>query len=96
MRLSEFIRKNSEQIAAEWQAFALTCSPAADTMTELALRDHIVEMLDAIATDLDTVQSAADQDQKAKGKLPGARLRTPPQRFTPDFGKSTGSRWTSC
>ena len=39
-------------------------------MTELALRDHIVEMLDAIATDLDTVQSAADQDQKAKGKTP--------------------------
>ena len=70
MRLSEFIRKNSEQIAAEWQAFALTCSPAADTMTELALRDHIVEMLDAIATDLDTVQSAANQDQKAKGKAP--------------------------
>ena len=70
MRLSEFIRKNSEQIAAEWQAFALTCSPAADTMTELALRDHIVEMLAAIATDLDTVQSAADQDQKAKGKTP--------------------------
>ena len=70
VRLSEFIRKNSEQISAEWQAFALTCSPAADTMTELALRDHIVEMLDAIATDLDTVQSAADQDQKAKGKAP--------------------------
>ena len=70
MRLAEFIRANSEQIAVEWQAFALTCSPAADTMNELALRDHIVEMLDAIATDLDTFQSAADQDQKAKGNAP--------------------------
>jgi len=68
VRLSDFIRENSAQISAEWQAFALTCVPAAEMLTELALRDHIVEMLEAIATDLDTFQSPAEQDRKGKGK----------------------------
>jgi len=42
-------------------------------------------MLEAIATDLDTFQSAADQDQKAKGKAPRRATETPRR----------GSRWTS-
>jgi hypothetical protein len=49
-------------------------------------------MLEAIATDLDTFQSAADQDQKAKGKGTPARDRDTAQRFTLDFGKPAASR----
>ena len=57
MRLSDFIRRNVEQISVEWEAFAATCSPAADTMSGFALRDHIAQILQAIATDLDTLKA---------------------------------------
>ena len=68
MRLSDFIRRNVEQISLEWEAFAATCSPAADTMSGFALRDHIEAILEAIATDLDTFQSKQQQDIKSKGQ----------------------------
>src|SRR4051794_34500069 len=68
MRLSNFIRLNVEQISMEWELFAASCSPAADTMSGFALRDHIGPILLAIATDLDTFQSKRQQDTKSKGQ----------------------------
>jgi hypothetical protein len=41
MRLSDFIRTHSEQIANEWEAFARTCSPAAAKMNVDQLRVRI-------------------------------------------------------
>jgi signal transduction histidine kinase len=68
MRLADFIRANLESIMAEWEAFALTCLPAAEALTLLALRDHAEEMLRAIAVDMDSPQSAAEQTEKSKGE----------------------------
>ena len=67
MRLADFIATNSEPILAEWVAFAETCGPAARTMDVVDLRDHALEMLKNITTDLRTPQTAAEQDEKARG-----------------------------
>lgn len=68
MRLSEFMNTNREAILAEWADFARTCAPASDDMDLTGLRDHADEMLVTIAADLDTEQTATEQDQKAKGQ----------------------------
>jgi signal transduction histidine kinase len=68
MRLHEYIRDHREQILAEWETFARTVSPASGTMDVVALRDHADEMLDEIAADLMTAQSAQEQSEKSKGQ----------------------------
>lgn len=55
MRLSAFIRENSQAIISEWESFARSLVPAADGMTPLSLRNHISFILDFIAHDIDTV-----------------------------------------
>ena len=52
IRLSGFIRENTEPIVSEWTKFAKTLTPAADDMSPLALRDHIEKILTFIADDL--------------------------------------------
>lgn len=64
--LSAFIRQHGEQILREWEAFALGV-PLPEPMDVVALRDHAQAMLDAIAADLDTPQTAHQQSEKAKG-----------------------------
>ncbi len=71
MRLSEFILKNIEAILQEWDDFARSIQPAHRTMDEIELRDHAEDLLRQIAADLQTPQSEAQRDLKAKGK--GAR-----------------------
>ncbi|WMT92703.1 sensor histidine kinase [Pelagibacterium sp. H642] len=66
-RLADFIRENAEPIVAEWVRFAQTRTPASNDMTELALKDHIVELLEFIADDLETPQSENEQVQKSRG-----------------------------
>lgn len=76
MRLTEFIRHNMEPILAEWEAFAATLLPAAADMTQLALRDHARDILEAVAKDLTTLQTREQQSEKSKGralKVAGAR-----------------------
>jgi signal transduction histidine kinase len=68
MRLSEFIVSHREPILAAWVAFDRSSLPSADGMSLAVLRDHAGEMLDAIATDLRTKQSDADQAKKSEGK----------------------------
>ncbi|HKP38940.1 MAG TPA: sensor histidine kinase [Pyrinomonadaceae bacterium] len=70
MRLAEFIRRNMENILAEWESFAATLLPAASSMTSLALRDHAKEILEAVATDLGTSQTSEEQAEKSKGRAP--------------------------
>lgn len=70
MKLSRFITQCKQQILSEWEQFARTLAPAAGDMTDLALRDHASQILDAAAKDIVTAQSDAQQEQKAKGRGP--------------------------
>ncbi len=72
MRLAEFIRGNTNPIVAEWEAFARTLVPAADHMGPLALRNHIRELLEFIAIDMETAQTNAEQVEKSHGEKPEA------------------------
>lgn len=65
-----FILENIDEIVAEWEAFARTATPAADTMDSLALRDHARQMLEAMARDIETWQSSDQQEAKSKGLGP--------------------------
>ena len=70
MRLAAFIRENAEQIIAEWESFARTLVPAADSMTPLSLRNHIQFILVFIADDIETSQTTSEQIEKAHGEKP--------------------------
>lgn len=65
-RLSAFIRENTEPILEEWESFARSL-PMASDLDVHALRDHAREMLDVIASDLETPQTAKQQAAKARG-----------------------------
>jgi len=67
VRLSDFIRTNTESILSAWEAFAATMFPAAAGMTSSGLRDHAPQILDAIARDLDTAQTREQQSLKSRG-----------------------------
>ena len=73
MRLADFIATNFEPILAEWVAFAATSGPAARTMDLAGLRDHAVEMLKNVVTDLRTPQTDAEQAEKSKGNAEPGR-----------------------
>jgi len=75
MTLSDFIQQNMEAIVQEWLAFAMTMEPAATTMTALALRDHAKPILQAIAKDLRSSQTARAQADKSKGWAPALSTR---------------------
>ena len=70
MRLSKFIIENMEEILVQWEAFAKTTLPAAETMDSLALRDHAKLILLAVAKDIETFQTAREQSDKSKGMAP--------------------------
>jgi signal transduction histidine kinase len=65
MRLSNFIRVNRRSIITEWESFAR--SLLSPPMGDLLLRDHIEEILTAIASDMLEHQTPADQEKKGKG-----------------------------
>src|SRR5688572_17408850 len=68
MRLAPFIQQNLEPILEEWETFARTLLPAAESMTATALRDHARQILQAVATDMQTTQSAVEQKEKSLGE----------------------------
>jgi signal transduction histidine kinase len=70
LRLADFIRQEREAVIADWVIFAKTHVPPGENMTQLALRDHIVEILDFIADDLESAQSDEEQASKSKGDGP--------------------------
>lgn len=71
--LPKFIEDNMERLLAEWQSFAQTCMPAAADMDELALRNGAKGMLEAVARDMKSSQSAAGQHEKSRGLKKGER-----------------------
>lgn len=66
MNLADFILGNIEPILVEWEVFARSLPPGAK-MTKLALRDDAEGMLRATARDMQSDQSAAQQEKKSKG-----------------------------
>ena len=68
--MTSFIIEHMEEIVAEWESFARTVSPASATMDSAALRDHVKQMLQAIAKDIETHQTGAEQEEKSKGEAP--------------------------
>lgn len=70
VRLAEFIVSRMEAILVEWEGFATTLLPAAIGMDSLALRDHARQILEAVAKDLNTVQTRSAQAEKSKGRAP--------------------------
>ncbi len=73
MRLSQFINTHLDEIISEWESFALTQTPAAETMSAPALRDHAKPMLQAIALDIESWQNPAKQFEKSQGQAPETR-----------------------
>jgi signal transduction histidine kinase len=53
MRLSEFLRASFDEIEREWEEFAKTLAPVAADMDNSALRDHLPEIVDAIAAEIE-------------------------------------------
>jgi signal transduction histidine kinase len=70
MRLATFIRSDRTQIISQWETFAKTLMPAADYMSPLALRNHITDILDFVAEDIESSQTKSEQKSKSLGKKP--------------------------
>ena len=70
MRLADFILSEMEAILVSWEAFAATQLPAAAHMQPLALRDHAQQILEAVSTDLRTLQGRDAQTEKSLGRAP--------------------------
>ena len=68
MRLSEFIVQEVDRIVDEWERFAATITPAANNMDSIALRDHAKVILLAASRDMNTAQTASEQQAKAEGE----------------------------
>ncbi|GAB2508779.1 ATP-binding protein [Lysobacter humi (ex Lee et al. 2017)] len=68
MRLAAFIRSDLERVLAEWDRFARQNAPADPLLTDLVLRDHAKEMLLAVADDIETAQTDAEQLRKSEGR----------------------------
>lgn len=59
-----------EVILNEWESFAETILPAAQSMDSVALRDHAKQILEAIAKDIETSQTEQEESDKSKDLLP--------------------------
>jgi signal transduction histidine kinase len=66
--LSGFLTDHMEEILCAWEEFARKLGAVTEGMSRTALRDHAQEMLCAIAADIRTRQSAADQQKKSEGR----------------------------
>lgn len=82
-RLTDFIRKNAEQILAEWETFARSL-PAGEGMDIAALRDHAKAMLNVIATDLEQPQTDREQSDKSQGRADAEETGTRSTDAKPD------------
>ena len=67
MKLSEFITERLDDIITEWESFAKTLLPAAEGMSQIELRDHSRQILAAVAEDIESDQTPAEQQLKSRG-----------------------------
>ncbi len=66
MRLADFIVSSVEPIVAEWEIFARSIG-GGEHLSELTLRDHAPQILQATARDMQSTQTAAERAKKSKG-----------------------------
>lgn len=66
MKLSRFVKTSLDQILHEWDAYAKTLFLVAPS--QLILRDHAKGILEDLARDIDTDQTATEQAEKSKGE----------------------------
>jgi signal transduction histidine kinase len=66
MKLHAFIQDNLDAIVDEWETFASTILPAANTMSDLALRDHAREILVAIVKDMQASQTELERRTRSR------------------------------
>ena len=74
MRLAQFITENLEEILAEWEAFAASLLARGQAMTPLALRGHAVQILQAIAADIEAGEPDLEQAYESEGSAPVAAI----------------------
>ena len=74
--LGAFIQRNHGDIIEEFSAFARTLMPPNSPMTEQELRDHCEELLNGVAEDVGTQQTAQEQSDKSRGHGTAHRMRT--------------------
>ena len=68
MRIGEFIRTYPDEIEPAWEAFAKSISSFAPELSVWSLRDHLPEILTAMADDMESLQSLEEQAEKSEGK----------------------------
>ncbi|MES2532048.1 MAG: sensor histidine kinase [Pseudomonadota bacterium] len=86
MQLSRFIQDNIEHIMVEWEAFARTLIPPAETMSQQLLRNSAREILQAIAVDMDSLQTEGERRLKSEGLALPPQLPQLPDRSAADHG----------
>jgi signal transduction histidine kinase len=69
MKLARFLIEHAEPILAQWQEFARTLVPSGMRMTDNALRDHALQMLQAIALDIESTQSPGAAERKSHSEV---------------------------
>lgn len=84
MKLTEFIRSHHEKIIEDWVSFARTMVPWSDGLSEENLRDHAEELLTAVVIDMQSPQSADEQEEKSKGNALDGQLGRIGQRHASD------------
>jgi hypothetical protein len=68
MRIGEFIRTHPDDIEPAWEAFAKSISSFAPDLSVWSLRDHLREILLAMADDMESPQSPDEQAERVKAK----------------------------
>ncbi|HZW06488.1 MAG TPA: sensor histidine kinase [Phycisphaerales bacterium] len=86
MRLSAFILANMEPILRDWEDFARSLGDITSSMDAAALRDHAELILQAVAADMETAQSPAQQKAKSLGKAPARPAHLPESAATSHGG----------
>ena len=69
MRLRDFIRNNPYGIEREWEHFARNLTPFAASLSFSTLRDHLREILEAMADDMASPQTSAQRQEKARARI---------------------------
>jgi signal transduction histidine kinase len=67
LHIAHYIRTHPDEIEANWEAFAKTISSFAPDLSVWALRDHLREILLAMADNMESPQSPTEQLEKSKG-----------------------------
>ena len=71
MKLSKFIVSHMDNILSEWEEFARTLHLDTAVISPEQLRDHGKQILEAIAADIESDETQAEQTKKSKGEDTG-------------------------